>query len=65
MPWASRRLTANELSEVIAQEAARRHITRREMIRQAHGAHGIDLPGGQRLIHDGAYYLLTPTVARS
>ena len=64
MPWASRRLTTNELSEVIAQEAARRNVTRREMIRQAHGAHGIDLPGGQLLIHDGAYFLLTPTEAR-
>ena len=64
MPWASRRLTTVERLDLIAVEASRLDVSRREVTIRAQSVHGLTLPGGLRLVFDGSYFLLTPSVAR-
>ena len=64
MPWASCRLTTVERLDLIAVEASRLDVSRREVTIRAQSVNGLTLPGGKRLIFDGSYFLLTPSVAR-
>ena len=59
-PFTSRRLTAKERADILTLEAERLGITQKEIARKAGSALGLSLPGGQRLIYDGRYFLLTP-----
>ena len=64
MPWSSRRVTTSERMDLIALEASRLDVSRREVAIRAQGTHGLSLPNGQRLIFDGSYLLLTPVATR-
>ena len=64
MPWNSRRLTTVERLDLIAVEASRLDVSRREVTIRAQSVHGLNLPGGKRLIFDGSYFLLSPVKAR-
>ena len=64
MPWASRRLSTVERLDLIAVEASRLDVSRREVTIRAQSVNGLTLPGGKRLVFDGSYFLLSPVVAR-
>ena len=59
-PFTSRRLTAQERADILTLEAERLGVTQKEVARKASSALGLAIPGGQRLIYDGRYFLLSP-----